>query len=410
MPKQCAALLLMVAVLLMASAPALTSAQQTLSHDLLVLVVESAYPSDPEANLLERVDGRTLETSLFFEDDTVHLLHPLSWSPDGSLLVILFYQESDYHPAATQLCLVTRGGTFHRCMEDLPPKDPGGAADGLYAVTWSEDSQRIYFMSDVQEEDNYVRRRLIEADVTTGETLRIIFETTFEQGVNVPIFSWTSDLAYILNGLGWSSQLVDLATHEAVEVSAFLSDDVQLIRSGVCPGFSPSDEYIAVRTESVLVVEDFEAPFYQLRLFDKSGRGTVVLDENSGYGPVWWVECPVWQSDETTLFFLATTYDAPLLDIGSPAPRIFKYILATGSLEVYFYDPSLYNIFSLWPLMLSPDGEHIAYHSRYRIQDGLQSEDRWKVVVVYPDGSFIELKDVEKSIQFPIWVPGAANK
>jgi hypothetical protein len=379
MKKGCGSLAV-IAFLLIISAPTLTNAQPDMPYDLLITMAEVYGSDEPtEANLLERVDGRTFETSLFFEDDTARLLLPLSWSPDGNLLAVLFYPDLDF-PVQPQLCILTREGVLQTCLEDLPPRDPGVLHDGLYAVTWSNDSQNIYFLSDLDRTGELITRGLMEADVTTGKTLRVIFESTFKEYRDL-IINWASDLSYALIGVGGfesavshSGQLLNLETLEAVSIGTFFPSDVHLTR--VCPGFSPSGTYFAVTTG--IKKEGFQRYIYQFRLVDTNGRETVVLDENSFHSPLWGVGCPIWQKDEEAFFFIATTYDAPLTETLGPAPRIFKYTLETANLDVYFDHSSVEGIRSDMSLKLSPDGDHIAFESMYMIQNGSRYEVKSK--------------------------------
>jgi hypothetical protein len=325
------------------------------------------------------------------------------------LYAILRFDQSDPFGIPPQLCFLTRSGELLSCTEDRPPRDPGVASDGLYRITWSEDSRYIYFLNDHYTSPTQGIRRIIEVDVATGETQRIVFEIPFEY--EAPIISWKSDLSEVIIGTGNYQQyqgpktIINLETGVEIDPNTLIPDDTRLYE--ICRGFSPFDTYMAILAQPENIAQ--EAGIYRMALYvlDAEGNDVFVMDENSGYGQVEGVGCPIWQADESAIFFSAHTEDAEMLPVGIHLPRIFKHDFESGETEVYFENDLLNSGFFTSPLP-STDGNYLVLSAQYFTMEGTTQHRTWEIIIVFPDHNFLEIKSPEGvgvDWWYPIWVP-----
>lgn len=194
-------------------------AQSGLPNDLTFLIHDDA------GYALMLYDHETDEVEeLYWPDDAINL-SPVSWSPQGDLLVVWeLYQpngEGIFEGLVNFYCVITPQGVRQFCFDSQPSVPHDGPYWEEYRVTWSADGKFVYFVT-----QDGSHRRLIEANVETGATERVIYEmeyngTVFDDGTYFwfpPTFLWTSDLQYVAVGVGDMEQttrlLVNTETQE----------------------------------------------------------------------------------------------------------------------------------------------------------------------------------------------------
>ena len=251
-----------------------------------------------------RVDAVTLQTSLFYVDDATSI-RPLSWSPQLNYLAFLRYSSGGRY---WEVCLLTRDGTLHTCLEDRIVDHFFSYRGAAYNVTWSPDERHIYFVADyatfnwqteLHESDpgepEIWSASLLEADVQTGQTVRTIYQTPAREEQPPPLIYWSPDLRYIrtvVPGQGLVViDLLDEASHE-------LPGEIEGVGSlSYCPWFSPHGSYLSAvvygesRTALGLAIIDAHGTIIQVIGADR-------LAEIDAARP----GCPVWH--ETGVYFV----------------------------------------------------------------------------------------------------------
>jgi hypothetical protein len=320
-----------------------------------------------DTNKLVRVDKQSLSESIFYSNDEVLILTPLSWSPKGNFLAI-FRMDRD---GTKQICVLGAHGTLLACYAGSLPgyEDVSVYNVPKYPVTWSQDEQYLYFVVDEGAHYDYGTRRLIEVKAASGKKLRTIYQ--YRSIVDSPLdMAWTLtlDLAVLhLNAQEEAPLLIDLQGRKRAALS-------NASLNVICPSFSPSKMYlIAIREASSARQSD------QLVILDKSG--TILT--TASFGGFKLSRCPVWSADESYLLFAAENADAP--------DWLLKYSIAGDTLvESRKADISV-------PFVLSPDGTHIAL--------GWQTARGSEVRVLYPGDRVGKLGTSFQISTAPIWIP-----
>jgi hypothetical protein len=339
---------------------------------------------DSETPVIALIDAVTLEVRPLYRDETASDLRVMSWSPQGDAMAVLridqHYNERGAFPAT--LCILTIIGTLHTCLDERLPEYYAEAPmliDYNYTVTWSADGDRVYFLAESADRQT---RRLVEASVRTGKTLRTLYETAaYDERFILNFFVWTSDPNYIAVGFGYdldSGILVNLNTLEQRSLSEIATSwraDSNLTNRGgrdFCPGFSPKGTY--------LTAIDWDAA--QLAIFDTSLHIRHVIGNFDLEDPV--ISCPAWTTNETGIYF-------PVRDLSQDITTIFHYSLETKQLTERFQG-TVYP-----PFVFSPDMTHIAWivHLLYASP----------IRVIYPDGEIRLFGQPFKHCYYPLWRP-----
>ncbi len=382
-----------------------------LPADLLFTTTFAEYGDYPR-NVIMRVDAETAELSTFYVDQDADELAPLSWSPQGNLLAvyrILPPIDEAFTLFPRQLCILDRTGVLQRCLDDSPPMHYAGGIlqdwQHYFPVVWGTDGQSIYFETEYPNEgsDSGYGRRIVEASVVTGETLRVLYDYPEPYPVTL-----SPDLNHLVVGFkreylgeGNPTFLYDLTTGEQIDPSGLVPDLTGMFWT--CLPFSPGGRYIAALVGYIVFeyVPDFELPAGEanmrgdlILLLDSQGIAQHIVGKPEGSpATIWGHYCPSWQPDEQAIVFLA--YDNQERDY------IRRYTLAdqqTTTLYEFNSRPESER-YAYAPLVPSPDGTYLAFT--------VSTERGWKrhVAVLYPDGEIRRISSLYRFGLFPLWVP-----
>jgi hypothetical protein len=359
-------------------------------------------------NAFAWVDAQTLQATPFYTDETIQATYmtPISWSPDGHYLAYLRLDDWD-------VCILTRAGVVQTCFVDKTSEGRGFDPEGKdYMVTWSEDEQKVYLVT-----DNGNIRSLIEADVTTGQTLRTLYQYD-TQGEWPPRLYWTPALDYIavfnetgrIYGAGFLESVfandvtvIRLATNETFTMPTELPE---LGTLSFCPQSSPLGHYLITRG----YIEN-EQPGYAI--FDPVGNLISALPYSrfQSYS-LEWVYCPTWQADEQAFYFLGGSMGNAQSDYTA---SIFKYSIADDTLTLYApIEPpeALHDTgsggYPIPPLVVSPEGTHIAIE--FTGQPLAPGEPLQEMGVLFPSGELIRFNDPFLRSLNPLWIPPLRNE
>lgn len=407
-------LLILVALLLDLSVSSMPAEAQppipTLPADLLFTTGSPAPGADFSLNMIMRVDAETLELSPFYVDAEAGQIQPIKWSPQGTLLAVyrlLPAIDDAYTLFPRQLCILDRAGALQRCMEDSPPMhNTGGLPDkGLhFPVVWGSDGQTIFFETEYPNEDSFIGygRRIAEASVVTGQTLRVVYD--YPESFPVTL---SPDLKHISVGflrefIGESYTFIrDLTTGIQVEPSTLVPAHTYM--TWTCLPFSPSGQFIAViasynlseyAPELVPPPDDYRnGRGSLLLLLDTQGTAQHVIGEPEGSPAIMWSpECPGWQPDEQAIVFYASN------GLGT---YIMRYTLADRQMITLYetgFEPGRETYVNA-PFVLSPDGTHVAL----TVSDEPYGDPL--VAVLYPDGNIYRIPSPYRFGLYPLWVP-----
>lgn len=294
------------------------------------------------------------ETSLFYEDETAHLVRALAWSPSGNLLIVL--KASADNPTKANICILTSMGVMLRCMADSATSHPLGATSyrELYLTSWSSDETSIYYVT--QSEDN---RRLVEADINTGNIRRIIYEYSYElpndiNNVRPMDISWNPNATFILTSVGEHLTLGDMPTliltetQAEVPISSILGEADSSTAGYVeyiCPRLSPANQLIAV-----IISQPNGSD--KLLVLDSNLDIVAVVDDFPFHGQ-WKLECPFWSYDESVLYMVGTEVSTIIYN---------RYLIGfKGNWQRLDAVQSLPDGVHLDTIQLSPNGQYITY-------------------------------------------------
>jgi len=378
-----------------------------LPADLLFTTSISEEEGDYPRDIIVRVAAETLEVIPFYVDSEAFEIMPISWSPQGDLLAVYRIMpaiDNAFTLFPRQLCILDRAGVLQRCMVDSPPMYYGGDPQSwqhYYPVTWGTDGQTIYFDTEYPNETSPYGygKRLVEASVITGETLRVVYEYPDPYPV-----SPSPDLSHAVvgfgglwGGLGTPAFLVDLTTGSQIDVASAVPSLTKLYST--CLPVSPNGNYVTVSAEYDLATyaPDQDPTLndgggYLLIILDMQGTIQGIIGQPDGYDTLWSQDCPGWAPDEEAIFFWASD---------SERAYIMRYSLLDQQLTTVYtlrdWPERETNVCS--PLIPSPDGTHIAI----TVSDG-PYEDRL-VAVLYPDGEIYRIPSPYRFGLYPLWIP-----
>jgi hypothetical protein len=362
---------------------------------------EGDYPRD----IIVRVDAETLKVTPFYIDADAFEIMPISWSPQGDLLAIYRIMpalDEAYTLFPRQLCILDRSGVLLRCLDDGPPMHYAGFPDHnwqhYYPVAWGPDGRTIFFDTEYATDESPFGygRRLVEASVLTGETLRVLYDYPGPYPVTL-----SPDLNHIAVGFGgqWKvnnpAYLLDLASGARLDVPELVPHLTKL--SWACLPFSPLGNYITVRSGYRLAVY---APTQEqtyddgslLLILDTQGIIQGTIGEPDGPDTLQYQDCPGWQTNQQAIVFYAFGYErGAILRYSLPDQQL------TTLYELKDWPERESTVYS--PLIPSPDGTHVAL----TVSDG-PYEDR-QVAVLYPDGEIYRIPSPYRFGLYPLWVP-----
>lgn len=399
--------IMIVCLLLVGVSPSMSEPPRQLAPlpaDLLFVTTFEDRGDFPR-NVIVRVDAETLEVSPFYIDDQAFELVPLSWSPQGDLLAVYRFLpalDEYYTLVPRQLCILDRNGVFQRCMEDALPMHGGGFHEewnSYYPVTWSPNGQTIYFDTEYPNAESFsgYGRRLVEASVMTGETLRVVYDYPGAYSISL-----SPDLNHVAvgsggvwYGIGFPAYTLDLTTGTQIDIPDLLSENVGLYW---LYSFSPRGSYYTVGAGYLTAYyapeleQTYEAGDLIL-ILDPQGNIQHVVGEPEVPDPlVWRLESPTWQADEQAIVFYGYNSESRyLVRYSLPDQQlIVLYELGWNAGQEAYVDS---------PFITSPDNTHIAL----TVSDG-PYEDRL-VAVLYPDGEIYRIPSPYRFGLYPLWMP-----
>jgi hypothetical protein len=390
-------------VMALGAIPGATSAQSLRLPTDLLFSTGTAADDYLFFHAFARVDADTLKTDYFYIDDTARAtyMRPVSWSPSGQYLAFLTLAD-------WSVCVLTRSGALQGCFQDKVSRWERFRSQGkTYTLTWSEDEQKAYFVA-----DNGHTRRLIEADVATGQTQRTLYQVD-TQGEFPPMIYWTPDLNYaatynegdLVYGAGFREEVrvehvttINLRTQEVFDMPAELPDLGTLV---FCDRFSPLGHYLTAQTYM-----DPQHPGFAV--FDPQGNViSTISAARLGEFNLTWVYCPTWQADEQAFYFLAGSYDSAQ---SSYTASIIRYSLLEDTLLLYAQiepPPANHEIgsggYPVSPLVASPEGAYIAIQFGDMVLG--PGELIYEVGVLFPTGELIRFNDSFLRGLNPLWIP-----
>jgi hypothetical protein len=281
-----------------------------------------------------------------------------------------------------EVCILTVTGILQTCFEDKTIYFPSYIED---TVTWSSDGTTVYFVT--RSEQTW---QLIAADVVTGQPLGVLFETPFvaDAGRTSKPTRWSSDLRYVgleLGLLRTEATIVDLETDEYLDIhhvlQPYMDETIQQSHDYyVCPGFSPSRNYLAALIPITRLSNSTGIATNRMAIFDPQGNIVYVFEP---IGSV--ASCPVWAEDERYFYF--TRYNPQEGWSG-----IFTYSLENERLQAQAMDIDDF----LAPFVLSSDGVHLALQAFTEVP---------QLKVLFPTGTIRSVDLPYISVWSPIWRP-----
>lgn len=332
--------------------------------------------------VLTLLDHRTMEfIELYRSDHDIPV--PLSWFPQGDLLAFALKSDRGMNAGEPmEVCILTVTGVLQTCFEDKMIYFPSYIED---TVTWSSDGTTVYFVT--RSEQTW---QLIAADVVTGQTLDVLFETPFVADTwrtGKPT-RWSSNLRYVGLELGFlrtEATIVNLETGEEIDIhhvlQPYMDETIQQSHNYyVCPGLSPSRNYLAALIPITYLSNSTQIETNRMVIFDPQGIVIHVFDPTDSIA-----SCPVWPDDERYFYF--TRYNPQEGWSG-----IFTYSLKNERLQAQAMDIADF----LAPFVLSPNGVHLALQAFTEVP---------QLKVLFPTGTIRSIDLPYISVGNPIWRP-----
>jgi len=362
----------------------------------------AVYPG----TVIARVDAETLEVTPLYIDTEAFAVVPLSWSPQGDLLAmyrVLYPTDDSNTLLPRELCILDRGGVLFQCMDDALPNygvedPPYWGSSAYFPITWGPEGQTIYFETEYTgtESSTGYGRRLVEADVLTGETLSVVYDYP-----DLYALSISPDLAHVgvgfeetWYGIEYRAYVEDLTTGTQLDLPDLMPDAVRL---DYVHAFSPQGSYYTVGTG--YRTADYASELEQLYeagglidILDLEGNILHVVGEPEGPEPLFWhLLSPTWQADEQAIVFYA---------FGSEYSYLMRYSLPDQQLTTLYelgeagHEPYVYA-----PFVTSPGNTHIA------LTVSSEAYGTRKLAVLYPDGEIYRIPMPYNFGLYPLWVP-----
>ncbi len=397
--------------------PNLIHKQQILSLPNSLIFATAKYsPTSNGRSFLSRIDVATQQAVFFYGNSDWDVL-PLTWSSRGTYLAVVFSRDSPQpEMRESQVCVLTRLGKLQACMLEKPSIDLVFWGDSIqYTATWSADEKKLYFMS-----GTFQAHRLIEADVLTGQTIRVVYYEN-DHYANFTNFSWSSNLSHLIIGADDPAHVAHESTSLLIQLSPtnnqqpISTTDLAQVTPSIdgatasslsahhflvpCP-FSPHDTYIAAYDDSFSADKSLE-----FIIMDQQGTIKYSLDSNNAILPK---TCPAWQNDEKALYFpYWDPVNNPSVSSSHPtASSIYRYVLASGQITSYYNGSLPLSIDS--PLSVSPDGNYLAFDTGYNptyVPTGTMPFYADRIAVVGPGNTVNYYADPYTNGSRPVWMP-----
>jgi len=375
---------------------------------------------------LVRVDAQTGQWHLFYakKGDDVGLIN---WSPRGDQVAIF---QSDLH--GTQLCVLTRTAQLISCMDNYVGQIAfymifGTGAGGnsyLYKVGWSKDESKIYYVTDTPNSGKVPE--FIEADVTTGRTLQMLYSqsdldpltavpaqntgilllrTAYSQnsmttGVNLIQFqsaaqpdskTLTSVIRKNLNVQFTPPNNYDLSAPENAQ------DDPHKHISDFC-GFSPQGSYLT-RFDSGAIYSLYDQHPYEWDILDIMGNVVYRMLPPIYSSKLIPTGCVAWAPSET-VFYARQRFKSQ--NNNSNYLLISKYTLSGDhqiAITPFFTDAGVLDPYT-GPWEISPDGNYILYEEACGQDDGCDL-----TTIVGPNNTVERYPGINGISAHPLWIP-----
>ena len=349
-------------------------------------IVFAAVAKNGDANtgpyVLALLDSETMQITELYRSD--HFVpNPFGWSSQGDKLAFTGMNDTSMENGEmVEICILTVVDSHQTCLEDKLAYF-GSILNEV--VTWSEDGSKVYFVTLKQQ-----TWRLIEVDVSTGKTLRVVYETPYsdDEWWRRRPTRWTDDLNYVGLEIGYAREtgvLVNLKTNEEVIIhdilQPYIDPTVEQEHPGhiyICPNFSPSSNYLAALIPTGYI--GTEPITNKMVIFDTKGEIIHLFEPSESTA-----SCPTWTEDELEFYF--RRYNRQEVWGG-----IFSYSLEHRQMRAWDMSGR-----ETLPLILSPDEGCIAF------QESVQG--RTVVSVLYPGGAISVISNPYSSAWDPVWRP-----
>lgn len=333
----------------------------------------------PALYLLDRV---TLTSQLIWHQANIQSILAISWSPSGNQIA-MFAIPVDYPPLYVG-CVISVDGLMSHCFNVAFEAGP------FHTVTWSDDEQSVLFLAQTES-----MRQIIQVDVMTGETARVVYEFEYippmvdgEVWWNPPDVIWTADLQYVAVGVNQIVQpvryLVDLETSKQYDLKTLVEplsfyagghESPQSNTGYICPQFSPDGKHLTAVELSHKGRGDI------IHLFDMDSQIATTIDDYHGALPLA-VGCPVW--DKRTIYFASHVVNQ------TDDWRLYSYSIDSHVLSWVASSNSAY-------LDFAPQDSYIAY--------SMFVDDRAGLYLMLPDGSIQPIATDAFAVSLVRWRP-----
>jgi hypothetical protein len=288
-------------------------------------------------------------------------------------------------------------------MDDALPNygvedPPYWGSSAYFPITWGPDGQTIYFETEYPSAESFMGygRRLVEASVLTGETLRTVYEYPDVFSVTI-----SPDLNLVGGGCGMRQEggfpayTLDLTTGTQLDLHYLMPENVGLY---YLYSFSPQGSYFTLGTGylTAYYAPELEQLYEAGDLFhilDPEGNILHVVGEPEGPEPLFWhLLSPTWQADEDAIVFYA---------YGSEYSYLMRYSLPDQQLTTLYQlrDWPEKESYIHAPFVSSLDNTHIAL----TVSDDPYADRQ--VAVLYPDGEIYRIPNEYRFSLYPLWVP-----
>lgn len=370
----------------------LQASSLSLPADVIFTAVKFGEP----AKLL-RIESQTMTVEVFYSDPLAREdgLRALKWSPDRQKLAIVRIEAENPDPNSPdsyqRLCVLDRYGVLQQCLQEeaIGYRNEFGESQ-LDALTWSSDSQTIFYVSTLPDKRNV---RLIEASAATGKTRRVLYEYPRLGYYAPPLFIWSLPDVVLLGS--YFEQAAEYPLPLEMRSLTTQADQGYNLQSlfpnnqfqRVCSRSSPKGNYFVILSGA------FQAQ--HMSIFNRQGQIVHTVTSTVEFPNLTFGSCPAWHPNESEFYFSAAT-------TASSAPYLFRYSLQERKIYSRYFVPDVslqkpeLPYYSGNPFEVSPDGQHIVGSS------GLGG-----YIVIYPPdetGDPLSFGGYDITLS-PLWVP-----
>lgn len=367
------------------------------SHSLPVDLIVSVAPQGAFHNTLVKVNADTLALSEFYTNANSKGIIPVSWSPNGQILSIAQHLGA----GSFQICVLNALGALQRCMSEQPFWGGNDEGESQFdAISWSEDSTEIYYVAESKE-----TFRLVEADVLTGETTRVVFESAKTEKLPYGVLTWNITQQYVVIGNHFENPPyalgLELASLNPNVPQADQRRDVFSIvprdeANRLCVRSSPNGNYFVMLAGVVgLMPNGYVPDATSIWLLNPEGQIVHRIQATPSTGEFAISTCPFWQADGQAVYFSAYNKDSSLVGL-------YRYTLTDRQLTTWYAAPSNSTTSGIVaPLSIYLDGQAIAG----RTSASRMPPRKAQVGVVFADGYELTIAGDFEEYLYPVWVP-----